>query len=1097
MHLLPTQARSLDDEAQALDLGRSPADVVMLSFSDSDLAVAAAAWDEGRAALPSLRLVSLAKLRHPYSVDLFIEKTVRHARFVLVRLLGGLDYWRYGVEELAAAAKQQGFGLAVLPGCHEPDARLAALSTCGAADLASLKIYFEAGGVANMAQALRLVSGLAGRPLPVRPVVPVPAAGLFEAGCRAIRDGGPHALILFYRAVLLAADAAPVHALADALAARGARVSAFFVASLKDDASADALSAWLDREPVDVILNTTAFSAQRPTGRVTDRADAPVLQVVLSTAGHDAWAADPRGLGAADLAMNVVLPEVDGRLIGGVASFKAEATVSPDLEFARVAHRPEPGRIARVAERALAWAALRRLPRAERRIACIVSDYPGKGGRAGQAVGLDTPASVAAMAEHLAGLGFDCAGLPPATTLMATLTEAQPQPSLPLARYRALLADLPARFVDEVGRAWGDPADDAACQDGAFAFRVCRAGKLLVAVQPDRGAAATRRVDYHDTALPPCHGYVAFYLWLREAERLHAMIHMGTHGTLEWLPGKAVALSEDCAPDVLVGALPVIYPFIVNNPGEAAQAKRRIGALTLGHLTPPLVAAGLHGDTAELEQLLDEYAEATALDGRRARLLAAAILEKAEAAGLLRGLAPDPAAGSDTVLASLDAWLCDLKEARIGDGLHVFGVAPAGLEPDDPRPACAEAERDALMAALDGRFVPPGPSGTPWAGRADVLPTGRNIFAVDPRALPTRTGWDIGARMAEELVTRHAQDHGEWPRRVVLDLWGSATMRTGGQDLAQAMALLGVKPVWDPASGRVTGFEMLPLARLGRSRVDATLRISGLFRDTFPAQIALFDAAVRAVAALDEAVEDNPLREGGGLTRIFGAAPGHYGAGLGAMLAADDWDGRDALGEAYLAATTHGFGRGGDGAFDAAGFRERVGTADAFAHTGDLPGQDLLDADVFAEHEGGFAAAAALLGAAPALYRADTTVPDRPRLRSLAEAVDHALLSRAANPRWIAGQMRHGWQGAATMADTLDALFAYAATTEAVPSRHFDRLFDATLGDEAVRTFLRDANPAATRGMAARYRSALRRGFWQCRRNSTLAVLAELEAEAA
>ena len=1133
MHLLPTQRVSLDDEAPALDLDRSPAEVVLLSFSDSDLAVAAAAWERDRAVMPSLRLVSLAKLRHPYSVDLFMEKTLTRARIVLVRLLGGLDYWRYGAEELAAAARRQGFALALLPGCHEPDDRVASLSTCDAADLDRLRGYMEAGGADNMAQVLRLASGYAGRPLDGAPPRAIPAAGLHLPACRsaparhcerseaiqipgagldrhgaarlAMTAGGdrasiesqaPHALILFYRAALLAADDAPVLALADALAERGARVSAFFVASLKDEASAVALESWLAEERIDVILNTTAFSAQRSEGCVTDRADAPVLQVVLSTAERGAWEADPRGLGAADLAMNVVLPEVDGRLLGGVVSFKAEAEVSPDLEFARVAHRPDPERVTRVAERALAWAALRHVPRRERRAACILSDYPGKGGRAGQAVGLDTPASAVAIVDHLAMLGFDFGPLPQPAELMRRLTEEVPQPCLDLAAYHAQLARLPRAFADAVQQAWGDPADDSDCRDGAFAFRLCRTGKLLVAVQPDRGTVLARRGDYHDTALPPRHGYVAFYLWLREVERSHAMIHMGTHGTLEWLPGKAVALGETCAPDVLVGALPVIYPFIVNNPGEAAQAKRRIGALTLGHLTPPLVAAELHGDTAELEQLFDEYAEAQALDGRRARLLAAAILDKAEAGGFLTG-DRHPSSGQDAVLAALDAWLCDLKEARIGDGLHVFGEAPAGTPADDPRAISAAAEREALVRALDGRFVPPGPSGTPWAGRADVLPTGRNIFAVDPRAIPTRTGWELGARMAEELVTRHAQDHGEWPRRVVLDLWGSATMRTGGQDIAQAMALLGVKPVWDHASNRVTGFEIQPLARLGRSRVDVTLRISGLFRDTFPAQIGLFDAAVRAVAGLDETSEDNPLLEGGALTRIFGSAPGCYGAGLGALLTADDWAARDELGNAYLSATTHGFGRDGAGRLDDAAFRDRVATADAFAHTGDLPGQDLLDTEVFAEHEGGFAAAAAALGAKPALYRADTTDPDRPRLRSLAEAVEHALQSRAANPRWIAGQMRHGWQGAAAMADTLDALFAYAATTEAVASRHFDRLFDATLGDDAVRSFLVDANPAATRGMARRYRSAMRRGFWQCRRNSALSVLAELEAEAA
>ncbi|MCW6510648.1 cobaltochelatase subunit CobN [Lichenifustis flavocetrariae] len=1103
MHLLPTQRRSLDAEVPAIDLDRSPADLVMLSFSDSDLAVAAAAWEGNAATLPSLRLANLSKLRHPYSVDLFIEKTAAKARFVLVRLLGGLDYWRYGVEELAAAARRNGFALAVLAGDQVADERLEAASTLPAERLRELNDYFFAGGIDNVTQALRFVASVLGDARPVAPPRAVPLAGLHMPSCRAGAAEAPHALILFYRSALLANDIDPIVGMADAMAARGARVSAFFVSSLKDEEAAEALEVWLTRESPDVILNTTAFSAQRPSGCVTDRADAPVLQVVLSTADRVGWLADARGLGAADLAMNVVLPEVDGRIAAGVVSFKTEADAQPDLEFGRVSHRIDPERIVRVAERALAWAALRRTPRAERRLACILSDYPGKGGRVGQAVGLDTPASVVEVAAHLERCGFDAGGLPKAEALMQGLTSGLPQPCLSLDAYRTGLARLPKSFVATLDAAWGVPENDASCVDGQFRFRLCRAGKLWVAVQPDRGSQQNRRAEYHDTALPPRHGYVAFYLWLRQAVQVHALIHMGTHGTLEWLPGKAVALSEICAPDVLIGATPVIYPFIVNNPGEAAQAKRRLGAVTIGHLTPPLVAAGLHGDTAELEQLFDEYAEAVALDARRARLLGAAILEKAEAAGLTTTLGAG--ADSDTMLAALDAWLCDIKEARIGDGLHVFGAPPpAWSEGGEPKvdpdllAACGCGERDHLVAALDGRFVPPGPSGAPSAGRMDVLPTGRNLFSVDPRAIPTRTGWEIGARLAEDLVTRYAQDHGDWPRRVVLDLWGSATMRTGGQDLGQAFALIGTKPIWDHSSNRVTGFEILPLARLGRSRVDTTLRVSGLFRDTFPDQITTFDAAVRAVSGLDEAVDDNPLVEArqatGDMARVFGTAPGQYGAGLGRMLADDSWGTREELGDAYLAATTHAYARGGVGQASPEGFGARIATADAFAHTGDLPGQDILDSDVFAEHEGGFAAAAARLGANPSLYRADTTNPDAMRLRSLAEDIERALLARAANPRWIAGQRCHGYAGAAAMADTLDALFGFAATTDAVPPRHFDRYFDATLGNEEVRAFLQSANPAAAEAMADRFDAAIRRGFWPCRRNSTLAILADTRA---
>jgi cobaltochelatase CobN len=609
---------------------------------------------------------------------------------------------------------------------------------------------------------------------------------------------------------------------------------------------------------------------------------------------------------------------------------------------------------------------------------------------------------------------------------------------------------------------------------------------LLIAVQPDRGRAATRKTDYHDALLPPRHAYIAFYFWLRAIELVDAIIHCGTHGTLEWLPGKATALSEACAPRAVLGPIPLIYPFIVNNPGEAAQAKRRTAAVTIGHLTPPLIEAGTHGATANLEALFDEYAQAQSLDPRRAVRLAGLIMDQARDTGLAAesGVAPDE--DPQAALLKLDAWLCDIKDMRIGDGLHVFGQG-----------TCGEAEMHGLLAALDGRFVEPGPAGAPDRGRTDVLPTGRNLYSIDPRAVPTRTAWEIGSRTADALLTRHAQDQGDWPRRIVLDLWGSATMRAGGDDLAQAFALLGCRPSWDPTSTRVSGFDIMPLASLNRPRIDVTLRISGLFRDVFPTQIALFDAAVRAVAALDESPEDNPLaaslRAGTSVDRIFGAAPGAYGVGLSDILATGAWSSSEELGRAYLRATSHGYGAHTDG-IPTAAFRERVAQADAYVHVQDLPGQDVLDSDALAEHEAGFAAAAATLGNRPALYHADTTSPDRSRIRTVREEVARVLRARAANPRWLGGQMRHGFRGAAEIAQTVDNFFGYAAMAGVVENHQFDLLFDAIISNDAVRGFLTSVNQQAAQAIAARFEEATRRGLWTTRRNSAATILTSLLA---
>jgi len=1116
MHMLRVETRSIDGTAEAVDLDQTPADIVALSFTDTDLSVLAAAWEAQRDTLPSLRLANLTVLRHPFSVDLYFEKVIAKAKFVLVRLLGGKDYWRYGVDELAMLARERGIHLAIVPGDHREDARLDEASTVPVADLRRIGAYFASGGVENIAACLRFVAGcLIEQEEAPEPVV-VPAVGIFH---RKKAEHTKTALIVFYRAWMLAADTAPVTALADALAARGFAVTAVYVTSLKDEAVIAPLRDLITAETPDVILNLTAFSASLDGGgSVLDGADAPVVQLVLSGGGRAQWAESQRGLGPADLAMNVVLPEFDGRILAGAISFKGETERSEALEFTRLAHDPEPAGIAHAAGLAAGWTRLRQTPRGQRRLACILSDYPAKGGRTGYAVGLDTPRSVITISRRLAREGYDT-GLPDdESALIGALAAGETTAILSIVAYERLLADLPAAFVDEVRAAWGSPNDDPAVMNGAFQIRVVRAGNLLVAVQPDRGNVGSRKTDYHSPLLPPRHLYVAFYLWLRHVERVHAIIQCGTHGTLEWLPGKAVALSDACAPQALLGPTPLIYPFIVNNPGEAAQAKRRCAAVTVGHLTPPLIAAGAHGASAELEGLFDEYAEAQSLDPRRAARLADVIMARARDTGLAAESGIVPGTELAEALMKLDAWLCDLKDMRVGDGLHVFGEAPEPARRADTAAslaaisgadtsaieslldACGEAEMRGLIAALDGKFVTPGPAGAPARGRTDVLPTGRNLYGIDPRAVPTRTAWEIGRRTAEEMLTRHVQDHGEWPRRVVLDIWGSASMRTGGDDLAQALALMGVRPRWDAGSNRVSGFDIMPLAAVGRPRVDVTLRISGLFRDVFPSQIALFDSVVRAVAEQEEAPEDNPLaasaKEGDAGLRIFGAAPGQYGVGVSRLLNSGDWSERRMLGAAYLDATSHAYGADAEGVPAAPDFRARVAEADAFVHVQDLADQDVLGADAFAEHEGGFAAAAASLGNSPALYHADTTTPDKSKIRTLREEVARTLRARATNPRWIAGQMRHGFRGAAEIAESVDNFFAYAALTDVTESRQFDLLFDATLGDEQVRTFLLEANLAAARGMAHKFDEAIRRGFWTTRRNSTSAILAALREAA-
>ncbi|KAB1075277.1 cobaltochelatase subunit CobN [Methylobacterium planeticum] len=1141
MHLIRIDTVSLDEGEAAVDLGQEPGDIVFLSFTDSDLYGVARAH-AARPGLPSLRLARLARLRHPMSVDLYVDRVIAKARIVVIRCLGGLDYWRYGLERTLAAARAHGVILVVLPGDDRPDPRLDAYAT--APHLAPvLDAYFRAGGPDNLRRLLGRLAGEIGHPGPVEAPEPLPRGFPWCPGCGPLPLGtalaaagtGPPAFLLVYRSAVLAGDGAPVAALAAALSARGLSPVILAVSSLKDPEALAALRVAIAARRPAVILAATAFAARDDAGFVLDAADCPVLQAYTVGAPRAAWVASARGLNAADLAMQVALPEFDGRLAGFPIAFKEEA---PEVAgFAERRAVPDPAGIAALADRAAAWARLARLPRPERRVALVLSDYPARGGRAGFAVGLDTPESARAILADLAAAGYAVGAIPEAGALMRALTGDAAGFAVPLGAYRAWLAGLPEPARDTLLARWGTPEADPACRDGAFRFPVAPAGPLAAApptrpcangtgsatgplsragegwgegrdvsgevaplavfLQPDRGRGEDRKAGYHDPDEPPTHAYLAFYLGLRQ--NFDALVHLGTHGTTEWLPGKAVALSPACWPARAIGALPVIYPFIVDDPGEAAPLKRRLGGIALGHLTPRTGTAGLSPEAARLRELVEEYAAASVLDPRRAELIARAILDEADAAGLLDGAGITPDTPMADALTALDAHLCDLGETVFREGLHVFGRVPAGEQataPDSVR-ACAGAERAGLLAALDARFVPPGPAGSPSRGRQDVMPTGRNLTTLDPRAIPTRAAALLGTRAAGTVVTRYLQDEGAYPARVVMDLWASPTLRTGGEDVAHALALMGVRPVWDHASTRVTGFEVLPLALLDRPRIDVTLRVSGAFRDTFPDTLALLDRAARAVAAREEEDAENPLaaarRRGEAGARVYGAAPGRYGAGAAETALDGAWDARADLGRAYLAATTHAYG-GAEAAADP-GFAARVAGADAYLHAFDVAERDLLDGDAAADAMGGFAAAADLGGAAPALYSLDVSNPEAPKARSAREDVARLIRGRLADPRWIAGQLRHGYRGAQELAQGLDAVFVLAATTRAVSDADLDRLYGAWIADAEVFEALRAANPAATRAILERFDAARARGLWHSRRNARAAD--ELMREAA
>ncbi|MDE0457678.1 MAG: cobaltochelatase subunit CobN [Chromatiales bacterium] len=1239
MHLLKAQPGVVADGSEAVDLGQTPGDIVVLSAADTELASLAAARATLGETFPAVRLANLMQLSHNASVDLYCEAVIAETRLVIVRLLGGKSYWPYGVEQIAETCAATGATLVLLPGDDQPDPELAAHSTADTEAYRRLWSYLLHGGAANSRSFLAFAATLLGRGFEWREPAELPRAGIWWPGLdhpgladlrRVWAKDRPVAALVFYRALVQADNVAPVRALVEALGRSGVNCLPVYCTSLKDPVSAGVIESLLAESETGVVLNGTGFAVSTP-GRPTvdsplNATGAPVLQVVFSGGNEKEWRAGTRGLSARDIAMNVALPEVDGRILSRAVSFKGEARFDESTQCSLVAYEPVPDRVELVAKLAANWLRLGSTPVDQRRLAVILANYPNRDGRLGNGVGLDTPASVVELLRALEREGYAVADVPrDGDDLVARLRRGPTNAAvdgreisvtLKLDTYRRFFDTLPAAVRRSVTEHWGEPQHDPfhlAASD-AFAIPAFECGNVVIGLQPARGYNIDPQSTYHDPDLVPPHGYFAFYAWLRTVRDVHAVIHAGKHGNLEWLPGKALALGESCYPEAVFGPLPHLYPFIVNDPGEGTQAKRRAQAVIVDHLTPPLTRAETYGPLAELELLVDEYFEAAGVDPRRLKMLREEILALAAHVGLDRDCGIEATEDHDTALSKLDNHLCELKEMQIRGGLHVLGRSPEGdalndllvsmvrlprgdTEPADaslmralaedldlgefdplsanlgerwrrPRPtalaarspapwrtggdtverlellaraliegaerpepgwtrtravlefverdlrprvvASGPAELDACRHALDARFLPPGPSGAPTRGRLDVLPTGRNFYSVDTRTVPTPAAWKLGWKSAALLLERYRQEHGAWPKRIALSAWGTANMRTGGDDIAQALALMGVKPTWEVASRRVTGFEVLPLDLLDRPRVDVTLRISGFFRDAFPSQIDLFDSAVRAVVALDEPERLNPLaarthddaarlvaagadkataaRRAG--FRVFGSKPGAYGAGLQALIDERGWETEADLARAYVAWGGYAYGAGAQGSAEHGLFEARLAGVQAVLHNQDNREHDLLDSDDYYQFEGGLTATVRhLSGERPEVYHSDHSRPETPRIRTLKEEIARVVRARVVNPKWIEAMQRHGYKGAFEMAATLDYLFAFAATTGMVENHHFDAVHAAFLEDEKVREFLERKNPDALREMAERFLEAAERGLWKPRSNSALGTL--------
>jgi len=1170
--------------------------ILLVSTADTDLLAARAAGAGYRVGNPA----RLAEADLPALLD--------GVDVAVVRLLGGARVWEAGLAALARA----GVPTVALGGEAVPDADLMALSSVPVQVVANASRYLIAGGPENLGRLARYLRGAE-----AEDVVQAPEFGIRPG--RAEDPDRPTVGVVYYRAHELSGNTAFIDELCDAVERAGANARPIFCSSLRSlrSGSDDGLVNLLrgcGALVATVLAGGGAVAADASAGGEEDAWDVgalrelgiPVIQGIATTTSRATWEESDAALSPMDAAMQVAIPEFDGRLITVPFSFK-----EPDEDGIPV-YRADTERATRVARIAVRHAVLSRKTNADKKIGILLSSYPTKHARIGNAVGLDTPASAVRLLHAMREAGYVVGEFPEdgdqlIHSLIAAgghdvewLTEDQLATAtarVPLSDYESWLEALPDTLRENIREHWGEAPGQLYVDGSDIVLASLTFGNVVLMIQPPRGFGENPIAIYHDPDLPPSHHYLAAYRWLEQSFGADALLHLGKHGTLEWLPGKGLGMSASCGPDAVLGELPLVYPFIVNDPGEGTQAKRRAHATVIDHMIPPMARADAYGELAKLEQLLDEYATVQALDPAKVPTLRAQIWEVVTSAELHRDLHQEAMPGEedfDDFVLHVDGYLCEIKDVQIRDGLHILGRAPEGAElvndvlaivrakqvfggvhgaqpglrralaaaqglPEDaetdpehvdaleqaardliealaaadwnpsavPAPSDAVAsvlsfaatevvprllrttdEIDNVLLALNGGYVPAGPSGSPTRGLVSVLPTGRNFYSVDPKAIPSRTAWDVGHALAESLLERHKADTGEYPRSVGITVWGTSAMRTQGDDLAEILALLGVRPAWDAASRRVTGFEVIPLDELARPRIDVTVRISGFFRDAFPHVISLIDDAIRAVAELDEPADLNYVRAHStedaashgdnrrATTRIFGSKPGAYGAGLLPLIDARNWDSDADLAEVFAVWGGYAYGRGLDGREARADMDAAFRRIEAAAKNQDTREHDIVDSDDYFQYHGGMIAyVRALTGSSPAAYVGDSAVPDTVKTRTLAEETHRVFRSRVVNPKWIAAMQRHGYKGAFEQASTVDYLFGYDATAGVVDDWMYERLAAAYVFDETNAEFMRKSNPWALRGIAERLLEAADRKLWAEPDTDTIDRLREIYLE--
>lgn len=1039
-------------------------------------------------------------------------------------------------------------------------------------------------------------------------------------------DGRPVIGLLFYREEWIWDDTAYQKAFMEEAEKQGYHVIPVFANGLVDESLgmpplAEVIETYFMKEGkpvIDALVSTMKFSvlgAGRKGQEVLQKLNVPVLDAYTLLVSEEEWRQNPEGMNAIETSIAVAMPELDG-VIHGVPIAGHEKHSDGSVTYEPIAER-----ISRMVGKAGQWARLHQMKNENKKIAIIFHNYPAKNSNIGSASGLDTMESAIHLMKAMKDEGYHIDFIPEtsedfihlmtshATNDLSMMTEEQAESCQKLSAkdYVQFFHRLGKTAQQKMEEEWGEaPGDVMISEKGEILIPGTLDGNLFLTVQPSRQYGMDPSKAYHDPYIAPTHQYLAFYYWLRKVWKADAVIHLGTHGNLEWLPGKSVGLDEESFPDIALGDLPNIYPYHMTITGEGMIAKRRASACLIGYLPAPVADAGVYDELAELEKTMDEYAHLKE-SGSDVSDMEKPIRDLAEKAKLGEDIPYEENQPFDDYVGALHDYIEELKDSEVHVGLHILGQPLEGAllidgilqllrlsneeipsiyelwaqkygttlddiqtHPSDiteavegkkltngqlmdqirqetrhviavmeegnfteeaqeaalklpeaqgkegwraqltsllsfvkdtvvPRIRLTTQEMTHTLDALDGRFVEPGPSGSPNAGGVSLLPSGRNFYGVDPRTLPSPTGWNLGVKLGDRMIEKFIADQGKYPENIGMVLWSGPNMRSSGQDIAEFLYMLGVRPVWQKGSLTIRGLEIISLSELKRPRIDVTARISGLFRDTLPQLAELMDKAVLLAASQEESDEDNYVRkhvkedtkymtdEGidgdeawrNAAFRIFGDAPGTYGAGVNTVLDGKNWQNEDDLANVYVRWGGHVFGGGKRGVFKPELFKKRLSSLDLTIKNEENHESNILSSDDYnAFHGGMIAAVKSLGGKAPVSYVGDSTNRSQVGVRTVQEEMKRVFRSESMNPKFIEGLMKHGYRGATDLANRLSISFQWDATSGVMDDWMYEQYAQKYALDPEMQKWMKKVNPWALQSMAETLLEADQRKLW-------------------